>query len=77
MWNPPWRRRVVQNITVIVEQIEVDEAVAKIEAAIKKLETREASLRRLIDEAKTARGELDNSIAGARRRMRGVGGRTW
>jgi prefoldin subunit 5 len=77
MWSPFERRRVVQNITVVVEQIEVDEAVEKIEAAIKKLETREVSLKTTIKEAKDAGRQLEDVIAGARRRARGAGGRTW
>ena len=77
MRNPFERRRVVQNITVVVEQIEVDEAVEKIEAAIKKLEIRETTLKATIKEAKDAGKQLEDVIAGARRRMRGVGGRTW
>lgn len=65
----PWKKT-VQNITVIVNQVEVDEAVAKIEASIKKLDERKSALEKTIREAKSAKGEVESVIAQAMRRGR-------
>lgn len=66
----PWKTT-VQNVTVVVNQIEVDEAVAKIEAAIKKLDERRVGLEKTIREAKSVKGEVESVVATAKRRGRG------
>lgn len=69
MW---WgNKTIVQNVEVVVDQVQVDQAVARIEAAIRKLDERKAALEKTIREAKTATGEVNSAVASAKRRGRG------
>lgn len=57
-------RPVIQNITVVVDEVNVDDAVKRIETAARKAET-------VIAEAKAERGKLEAAVATARRRGQG------
>lgn len=67
-----WPRNVGDNVTVVVDEVNVDEAVAKIEKVIEKFEARRMALLHTIAEAKSERTKLENAIASARRK-----GRSW
>ena len=58
------RRPTIQNITVVVDETNVDDAVKRIEDATRKLDAK-------VVEAKAERGKLENTIAAARRRGQG------
>lgn len=57
-------RPVIQNITVVVDETNVDDAVKRIEAATRKAEA-------VVAESKAERGKLEAAVATARRRGQG------
>ena len=66
------------------DPFEVEELIARYEATIAKMGAADDRLNKTIKRAQDtikqshqARQDLDQSIAGARRQIRGVGGRTW
>lgn len=66
------RKTTETEVTIVVNQDEVDLAVAKVESAITKMEVAARELRQVVQDAKRARAELESSIA--RSKKRGQGG---
>ena len=60
-----------------IARMQYDQAKDSAESAIDRARAAEKSLDKKIEESKRADRELENAIAGARRRMRGTGGRNW
>jgi hypothetical protein len=80
MWNP-FRREppppMFDPFEVAEETARLDARIAEMGAAERRLIKATKEARNTIKESHKARQELDQSIAGARRQRRGVGGRTW
>lgn len=81
MWNPFAPK---EPPPPMFDPFEIAEEHARLEAAIAKMGLAEDRLNKATKRAEDtikashkARQELDQSIAGARRQIRGVGGRTW
>lgn len=80
MWNPFHR----EPPPPMFDPFEIAEEMARLDARIAEMGAAETRLikatqraQNATKEANTARQNLDQSIAGARRQIRGVGGRTW
>lgn len=81
MWNPFASK---EPPPPLFDPFEVAEELARVEAAIAKMGLAEDRLNKATKRAEASikvanqtRADLDQSIAGARRQIRGVGGRTW
>lgn len=70
-WFRESKEPTVQEVTVVLNQDEIDEAVNRIRTEIKKLDDHKAALVKTIREARTAQRELENTSAKAKRQGRG------
>ena len=80
MWNPFKK----DPPPPMFDPFEVEELIARNDASIAKMAAADERLNKtikraqdVIKQAQQVRQDLDQSIAGARRQIRGVGGRTW